>query len=146
MKKNWHLLGLLTVIFGLTACQDHYYIENEFHGMWQVTSITNKNTGEVSEPQGSLYYSFQRSMVRLSNKSSIPEVMVNYVSYFDIIAPDSIGMGEFVFSSVKEDEKVPIENLHKFGIYQDYTTFGVKHNKNKLVLNSEESLIELRKY
>ena len=146
MKKNWHLLGLLTVTLGFTACQGHYYIENEFHGMWQVTSITNKNTEEVSEPRGSLYYSFQRSMVRLSYKSSIPEVMVNYVSYFDIIAPDSIGMGEFVFSSVKEDEKVPIDNLHKFGIYQDYTTFGVKHNKNKLVLNSEESLIELRKY
>lgn len=146
MKREWHLLGLLTVILGFTACQDYYYIENEYHGMWQVTSITNKNTGEVSEPQGSLYYSFQRSMVRLSNKSSIPEVMVNYVSYFDIIAPDSIGMGEFVFSSVKEDEKVPIENLYKFGIYQDYTTFGVERNKDVLKLSSDSSSIVLRKY
>ena len=147
MKRTWHLIGILTVILGLAACQKSYYIEHELHGIWQVTSITNKSTGETSNPQGQLYYLFQRSMVKLGYKHlNIPEAMEYYLSNFEFITSDSIGMGGFVFGSIKEEEKVPVENLHKFGIYQDYTIFGVKHNKDELELSSEKSLIVLRKY
>ena len=147
MKRKSYLIGVLTIALGLFSCQRFYYIEHDLHGIWQVTSITDKCTGEVRNPQGQLYYSFQRSMVKLGYKQlDIPEEMSYYLSNFDFVTSDSIGMGEFVFGSIKEEEKVPIENLHKFGIYQDYTIFGVKHDKDKLELSSDKSLIMLRKY
>lgn len=147
MKKQLYLLLLSVFMLCFAACKDCYFVESDLHGLWQVTSITNKSTGEVTDPQGTLYYSFQRSMVKLGYKyPNIPEGMVYYVSCFDFVTPDSIGMGEFVFSSVKEDKKVPIENLHKFGLYEDYTIFGFEHNRNSLRFSSDEVLIELRKY
>ena len=135
------------IMLCLSSCRDCYYIENDLHGIWQVTSIVNRGTGEVIDPQGLLYYSFQRSMVKLGYKqSSMPESMVNYISNFDIIAQDSIGMGGFVYSSVKEDRIVPLDSLRRFGLFQEYTVFGVDNNKHELKLLSDSSLIELRKY
>lgn len=147
MRKYLYLLGILTFTLGFISCRDCYYVENDLHGIWQVTSIENKISGEIVNPHGVLYYSFQRSMVKLGFKYlDIPEGMVNYISHFDFLTPDSIGMGEFVFYSTKEDVKVPIDSLHKFGIFQDYTIFGVEYNKHILKLSSEKSLVVLRRY
>ena len=153
MKRLVYLLGILVFTMNVASCGDCYYIENDLHGMWQVTSIERLSTGEISEPQGRLYYSFQRTMVMLGYKHiGIPEIMTNVIGHFELIATDSIGMGNFRVSTtgegdyVDKEHKIPVESLHKFGIYQDYTTFYMEQSKSKLIFTSDSARIVLRRY
>ncbi len=153
MKRNHYLSVILILILGLTSCKDNYYIENNLHGMWQVISVERLSTGEISESQGQLYYSFQRTMVKLGYKdTNILENMVNYIAHFDLITSDSLGMGYFRNGTTGEgdfvniENRVPLQSLYKFGIYQDYTTFYKQQSKQELILTSDSARIVLRKY
>jgi hypothetical protein len=135
------------------SCEDCYYVENDLHGLWQVTSVERFSTGEITEAQGELYYSFQRTMVMLSDVDlDVPNKLKRYIAHFDLLASDSIGMGDFRKRTtgegnfVNQEEEIPLDSLHKFGFYQDYTTFHMERSKQKLVLTSDSACIVLRKY
>lgn len=153
MKRALYLLSLLVAMFCLGSCKDNYYIENELHGMWQVTSIERFSTGEVTDPQGRIYYSFQRTMVMLGHKSSdIPESISNCIAHFDIITPDSIAMGDFRVSTtgegdnVNKEHKISLSYLNKFGLYTEHTKFHMQRVKRMLSLTSDSAHIVLRRY
>lgn len=153
MKKNQYLIaGALITLLCATSCKDNYYIENDLHGVWQITSIENLSTNEITEAQGDLYYMFQRTMVMLCHKYQTPETMSRVIAHFDFIEPDSIGMGDFrVYTTgegnnVNDEVKVSVSSLNKFGIFQNYTTFHLQQSKQKMTLTSDYSRIELRKY
>jgi hypothetical protein len=121
--------------------------------MWQVTSIENLTTGDISKANGELYYMFQRTTVVLYYKRpDTTEGMARYITHFDLTEPDSIGMGPFRYYSTGEgnlasqEKIVPLGSLNKFGIYQDYTTFSLQQSKQKMTLTSDYARIELRKY
>lgn len=147
------LLGLLSLILCFVSCEDNYYIENDLHGLWQVTSVERFSTGEITEAQGQLYYSFQRTMVMLSDVDlDIPNKLKRYIAHFDLLASDSIGMGDFRIRTtgegdfVHQETPIELELLHKFGLYRDYTTFHMEQSKQKLILTSDSACIVLRKY
>ena len=146
--KSRHILPLLVSLLCFSACKDSYYIEHDLHGMWQVTSIEKLDTNQVVEVyDGQLYYFFQRTMVMLGYKHSDDSWIVNrYVAHIDFVASDSVGMGDFRGADDKYEEKIPLKHLHKFGLYQDYTTFCVEKNRQKLILTSDSVCIRLRKY
>lgn len=154
MRPSLYSLGILLVTtLCISSCRDNYYIENDMHGMWQVMSVERFSTGEVTESQGKLYYSFQRTMVMLSDIDlEIPNRLKRYIAHFDLVAPDSIGMGYFRIRTtgegdlVEQEDTVELETLNKFGIYQNYTTFHMAQNKQKLVLTSDSACLVLRKY
>lgn len=152
MRRLLYLL-LLIPLLCTVSCRDSYYVENDLHGMWQVISVERFATGEVTEAQGLLYCMFQRNMVSLCYKQiNVPEIMIHYISHFDFVAQDSIGMGYFrkyttgEGSLVEDEIKIPLNKLNKFGIYQDYTIFRMNQSKQKLVLTSDSACITLRKY
>ena len=151
--RLYRVLIVFVIIFSLVSCKDCYYIENDLHGVWQVTSTEQLSTGNVIQPAGTLYYMFQRSMVKLcENHLDIPESMTAYNAHFDIIVHDSIGMGYFRESTtgegdyVNHEAKVSLEKIHKFGFYQDYTVFHMQLSKSHLVLTSDSARIVLRRY
>ena len=137
----------------IISCGNHYYIENDLHGMWQVTSIENILTGEVSDGKGELYYMFQRSMVLLYYKQQYANGgNERYISHIDIVEDDSIGMGYFrVYTTgegdfVNQEVKASLDSLRKFGLFNDYTTFRMNQSKQKLLLTSDSARIVLRRY
>lgn len=149
---EYMLTGLIFMLT-LTSCKDNYFIENELHGMWQVISVENLFTGDVAEVKGNLYYSFQRTMVMLSDVDlDMPNNLKRYIAHFDLAEADSIGMGDFRYRTtgegnfVQQEKKIPLEFLHKFGIYQDYTMFHMEQSKKELILTSDSACIVLRKY
>ena len=151
-ERFYNISGILFIILCMTSCQKYSYIENELHGMWQVTSVEEFSTGEITEAEGRLYYSFQRSMVMLGyKKPTIPvgQMMQHYIAHFDL-STDSIEMGDFRIYSptgvIEQETKVPLNDLYKFGLYQDYTTFHMQLSQRKLILTSNEARIILRKY
>lgn len=153
--KSLHIYvtGLLAFMSCLTSCRNNYYVENDLHGVWQVISIENLSTDEIIEPQGTLYYLFQRTMVSLCyNYLDVPEKMTNVIAHFDVIALDSIGMGGFRVYTTGEGENINLEvnvsvgSLNKFGIYQDYTKFHVHQSRRTLTLTSDSARIMLCKY
>ena len=153
MKRYLYMVvGVLTTLLCATSCEDNYYIENDLHGVWQVTSIENLSTNEITEIPGDLYYMFQRTMVMLCQNYETPESMSRVIAHFDFIEPDSIGMGGFrVYTTgeganIHKENKVTIKSLNKFGIYQDYTTFHLVQSKQRMTLTSDSARIELRKY
>ena len=153
MNYRLYILGVLLAILSFISCKDNYYIENDLHGMWQVTSIYDFSTDETINPKGTLYYLFQRSMVSLCyNHLDIPERIDEFIAHFDLMGSDSIGMGDFRYSTsgegdkVNKETKVPISSLIRFGIYQDYTIFHMQQSKKKMVLTSDSACIVLRKY
>ena len=153
MNYRLYILGVLLAILSFISCKDNYYIENDLHGMWQITSIQKSSTGEVVKPKGTLYYLFQRSMVSLCyNYLNVPERIDCYIAHFDFIESDSIRMGQFRVSTtgegdnVNKEEIVGVESLYKFGIHQDYTIFHMGLSKQSLILTSDSARIVLRKY
>lgn len=153
MRCRLSILGVLTSVFCIISCEDNYYIENDLHGMWQVTSVEKITGGESTEYSGLLYYSFQRNIVMLSyNHSNAPENMTRYIAPFELIGIDSMGVGEFRYYTtgegdyVNQELQVPLDSLIKFGICQPYTSFQMKLSKHKLILTSDSACITLRKY
>ena len=146
--KKLYTIFTASIVMLLTSCQEYSYIENELHGFWQVTRVENILTGESTEAQADLYYSFQRSMVMLNYKSPTKpsgQMMTQYITTFDLSA-DSITMGDFRIN-MEYDKKVAIEALYKFGIYDEYTTFAWDiEKKHTLILTSDKARITLRKY
>ncbi len=73
------------------------------------------------------------------------QMMTQYITTFDL-STDSITMGDFRIN-MEYDKKVAIEALHKFGIYDEYTTFAWDiEKKHTLILTSDKARITLRKY
>ena len=153
MRRLLCWLSIWAFALNIISCKDNYFVENDLHGVWQVTSVERLSTGEVTKSAGDLYYMFQRSMVMLGYKHlGVPERMTRYITHFDLVGVDSIGMGDFRYYStgegdfVNQEFKVPLEDLSKFGLFQDYTMFGMELLKQKLFLVSDSARIELRKY
>lgn len=148
MKKQIYKLLALLIIILISSCES-YQIHGNLDGFWQVTSIENKQTGEVTHSKGDTYYSFQRELVLISYVSpNIPtgQMKENYVAYFSH-ENDSIFMTDFRRIYVDKDEPVTLSKLEKFGLYDTFNNFQVeKLDKNNLVLNSNRAIITLQKY
>lgn len=147
------ILGALVSVLCLTSCKENYYIENDLHGVWQITSVERLSTGDINPTKGELFFMFQRTMAALcENYINTPEGISRVIAQFDPIEPDSIRMGNFRVYSTGEgnninlETKVSISSLNKFGIYQDNTTFHLQQSKQKMTLTSDSARIELRKY
>lgn len=148
MKRQTYKSLALLIIFLISSCES-YQIHGDLDGFWQVTSIENKQTGEITHCKGDTYYSFQRELVLISYVSpNIPtgQMKENYIAYFSH-ENDSIIMTDFRRSYVDKDEPVTLSKLEKFGLYDTFNKFQVeKLNKKNLVLNSSKTRITLQKY
>lgn len=146
MKKYiYKTLVLLTIM--LASCES-YLIHGDLDGFWQVTSIENKQSGDITECEGDIYYSFQRDLVLISYVSpDIPEGQMkeNHIAYFTY-ENDSIIMTDFRIY-LENGKQTPLSQLEKFGLHEEFNTFLVERLDSKsLILNSERTRIVLRKY
>lgn len=147
MKKiNILLFTIITLLH--SSCQEYSYIENELHGLWQITTVEDKATAEITEAQGELYYSFQRNMVVVSyNSPTKPTglMMTQYNSDF-LLEGDSIHINDFRIYQ-EYDKKAPLQALKKFGIHGEHTTFHIERpNRKCMILESEQARVALLKY
>ena len=148
MKRQIYKLLALLIIILISSCES-YQIHGDLDGFWQVTSIENKQTGEITECKGDIYYSFQRDLVLVSYVSpNIPtgQTKKNYIAYFTH-ENDVITMTDFRIYIDKEATQVPLPKLEKFGLYDTFNRFLVeKLNNNSLILNSDKARIVMKKY
>lgn len=147
-KKQTIFLMVISLIC-YSSCKENSYIENEMHGLWQVSTIEEFVTGEIIQGEGNLYFSFQRNMMILGYRNESKPIGTGlsgqYICEFDLMG-DSIRMGDFRNRGNLES-KVPLKNLHRFGIYDEYTTFAIERpNRSLLVLKSDKAHITMRKY
>ena len=148
MKQNiYTLLRLFTIV--LTSSCESYLIHGDLDGFWQVKSIENKQTGDVTYCNGDTYYSFQRDLILVSYvlpSTPVGQVKENYIAYFTHVN-DSISMTDFRIYLNREGKQAPLSKLEKFGLYETFNNFCVEKLDNKsLILNSNKSHIVLRKY
>lgn len=148
MKKYAYiLLTLLTALFA-SSCES-YLVNGDLDGFWQARSIEDKQSGEITQCKGDIYYSFQREIVLVSYVSpTIPvgQIKENHIAYF-CMENDSITMTDFRIYLDKEATPTPLSKLEKFGLYEKYNKFHVeKLTGESLILNSERTRITLRKY
>ena len=143
----YKMLTLATIIL-ILSCES-YLIHGNLDGFWQVTSIEDKQSGNITYCKGDTYYSFQRELVLVSFVS--PEVPTgqmkeNYIAYFSY-NNDSIAMTDFRIYHDPDGAQAPLAKLEKFGLYETYNTFFVeKLSNSSLILNSKGSRIVLKKY
>lgn len=147
MKRQIYTIMTLFVLV-LTSCES-YLVNGDLDGFWQVKSIEDKQTGNITHCKGDIYYSFQRELVLVScTQSSNPtgQMKENYIAYFTH-ENDTITMTDFRIYLDKDGKQAPLQNLEKFGLYELYNVFYVEKLNNKvLVLNSSKSRITLLKY
>ena len=114
-----------------------------------MTSIEDKESGNIINSQGDTYYSFQRELVLLTYVSpDIPtgKIKDTYIAYFTH-SNDSIAMSDFRIYKYVDGTQAPLAELEKFGLYEKFNTFSVeKLDKRSLILDSDRSRIVLRKY
>lgn len=148
MKKYTYILTVLFTTLFASSCES-YQIHGELDGFWQVQSIENKQTGEITQCKGDTYYSFQRDLVLVSYVSpNIPtgQTKENYIAYFTH-ENDVITMTDFRIYIDREGKQAPLSKLEKFGLHETFNTFYIeKLNNTSLILNSEKRRIVLRKY
>ena len=147
MKRQIYKSLALLIIILISSCES-YQIHGDLDGFWQVTSIENKQTGEITHCKGDTYYSFQREMVLISYVSpNIPtgQMKENYIAYFTH-ENDVITMTDFRIYIDREGKQAPLSKLEKFGLYETFNTFDVeKLNNGSLILNSDKARIVLTK-
>lgn len=148
MKRHiYRLTALLFAAFAMSC--EHYLVNGELDGFWQVQEIEEKATGEVTRCNGDIYYSFQQELVLISYVShAIPtgQMKENYIAYFTY-GNDSIAMTDFRLYLDKDATQATLPELAKFGLYETYNRFQVeKLDSRSLILNSEKSRIVLHKY
>ncbi len=148
MKRQIYKSLALLIIILISSCES-YQIHGDLDGFWQVKSIENKQTGEVTHCKGDIYYSFQRELVLISYVSpNIPtgQTKKNYIAYFTH-ENDVITMTDFRIYIDREGKQAPLSELGKFGLYETFNTFNVeKLNNSSLILNSDKTRIVLTKY
>lgn len=148
MKRQIYKSLALLIIILISSCES-YQIHGDLDGFWQVKSIENKQTGEVTHCKGDIYYSFQRELVLISYVSpNIPtgQMKENYVAYFTH-ENDVITMTDFRIYIDKKAPQVPLSKLEKFGLYDTYNRFQIeKLCKNDLVLNTDKVRIVMKKH
>lgn len=148
MKRIIYKILILLTVISTSSCES-YHIHGDLDGFWQVSSIENKETGEIAQCNGDLYYSFQRELVLISYVSpNAPtgQMKENYIAYF-VHENDSIAMTDFRIYLDKNATQAPLSKLEKFGLYETFNTFLIeKLNRSSLVLNSDKVRIVLRKY
>ena len=136
--------------FVLTCSCESYLVNGNLDGLWQVQTIENKQTNEITDCKGDIYYSFQRNLIQLGYKypnKPIGHVMHHYISSFENFG-DSLFIEGFHYQY--SDSTGPVNNistLNKFGIYDSTTTFHIEElNKKSLILTSDKARITMRKY
>ena len=148
MKKYTYILITLFAVVFIASCES-YQIHGNLDGFWQVKSIENKQTGEIKQCKGDIYYSFQRELVLISYVSpNIPtgQMKENYIAYFTH-ETDVITMTDFRIYIDRDGKEAPLSKLAKFGLYDTFNTFRVeKLDKSSLILDSKEARIILRKF
>lgn len=148
MKKNIYRIILLLALMTISSCES-YQIHGELDGFWQVQSIENKQTGDITECKGDIYYSFQRELVLISYVSpNIPtgQMKENYIAYFTH-ENNVITMTDFRIYIDKNGKQAPLSKLAKFGLYDTFNTFDVeKLNNSSLILNSDKARIVMKKH
>ena len=148
MRRYIYKMLTLATIMLILSCES-YLIHGNLDGFWQVTSIEDKQSGNITYCKGDTYYSFQRELVLVSFVS--PEVPTgqmkeNYIAYFSY-NNDSIAMTDFRIYHDPDGAQAPLAKLEKFGLYETFNTFFVeKLSNSSLILNSKGSRIVLKKY
>lgn len=148
MKRIIYKILILLTVISTSSCES-YHIHGDLDGFWQVSSIENKETGEIAQCNGDLYYSFQRELVLISYVSpNAPTGLMkeNYIAYFTH-ENDSIYMTDFRIYLDRSGKQAPLSKLEKFGLYDTYNSFCVEELTSKsLILNSQKARILLRKH
>ena len=148
MKRIIYKILILLTVISTSSCES-YHIHGDLDGFWQVSSIENKETGEIAQCNGDLYYSFQRELVLISYVSpNAPTGLMkeNYIAYFTH-ENDSIYMTDFRIYLDRSGKQAPLSKLEKFGLYDTYNSFCVEELTSKsLILNSQTARILLRKH
>lgn len=148
MKKHIYKIWMTVFILLMTSCES-YLIHEDLDGFWQVQTIENKQTDNITDCEGDIYYSFQRDLVLLTyNLPNRPtgQIKEHYISYFTH-ENDSISMGDFRIYLDKDATQAPLSKLEKYGIYDIITTFYVEElNKKTLIISSDKARIKMRKY
>jgi hypothetical protein len=148
MKKNIYRIMLLLALMTISSCES-YQIHGDLDGFWQVSSIENKETGNITYCNGDTYYSFQRELVLVSYilpHRPVGQMKENHIAHF-AYENDSIYMTDFRIYLDREGKQTPLSELEKFGLYELYNTFAVEElNSSSLVLSSEKTRISLKKY
>ena len=112
MKKNIYIL-LTTLFTILTTSCESYQIHGDLDGFWQVQSIENKQTGDITQCKGDIYYSFQRDLILISYVSpNIPtgQMKKNYIAYFTH-ENNVITMIDFRIYLKREGKQTPLSKL-----------------------------------
>ena len=148
MKRQIYKSFALLIIILISSCES-YQIHGDLDGFWQVSTIENKETGDIIHCNGDTYYSFQRELVLVSYAS--PNILAgqmkeNYIAYFSH-ENDSIYMTDFRIYLDRSGKQAPLSKLEKFGLYDTYNSFCVEELTSKsLILNSQKARILLRKH
>lgn len=148
MKKYTYILIVLFTTLFASSCES-YQIHGELDGFWQVQSIENKQTGEITQCKGDIYYSFQRDLVLVSYVSpNIPtgQTKENYIAYFTH-ENDVITMTDFRIYIDRDGKQAPLSKLAKFGLYETFNKFQIENLcKNDLALNTDKVRIVMKKH
>lgn len=133
MKKIKHILIIMAIacVVAATATSCRKMPENgDLDGQWQIMSI-EYNDGTMSNPKG-MYYCLFRSVVNLTSRTHATQ------------------SGNLHYKDRKLTLSMPYSTaamLEPWGMNSAETTFSVKQlSKDKMTLESDYSLIELRKF
>ena len=84
MKKNIYRIMLLLALMTISSCES-YLIHDDLDGFWQVSTIENKETGDITYCNGDTYYSFQRELVLVSYilpHRPVGQMKENHIAHF----------------------------------------------------------------
>lgn len=150
MKR--YVLYIIGVCLLLAGCDTHTSDNGELDGFWQVTTMENLQTGEVTDGRShQLTWAFQGDFLMLNADRNTSSYKKEYILSFEHEG-DVLALSDPYYSDRfgEESDDVPMETaepLNLFGIYHLNELFRVVQLDGKaMCLESEVMRLYFRKY
>lgn len=131
-------LAALSLPLALLLCSCHpFETPGGLEGMWQVQTVTDKNTGTITDVQNPYYYCFQIELMTLGHR---------FITTFSIDG-DSLRYEAFHPYSNNDDKRiVNLEEILPYDIERAPGAFAMKRKGAHLTLETSTKRLEFIKY
>lgn len=135
------MIAAVILTAGLSSCRKMSH-NGKLDGFWQVQTVENTATGEVSSPYPKHYYCLNLHVVNLK-VTDITATISGNMQYDKDASTVYMDFRSFPYVTEEENESA----LEEFGVYEKQVTFEiVKLDGKEMVLKSPQSVVRLRRF
>lgn len=135
------VIAAAVAIAAFSSCRKMSH-NGKLDGQWQIQSVENTETGEVTSPYPKHYYCLNLHVVNLKITDLSATISGN-MQYDKDASTVTMDFRSFPYSTEEANDRA----LGEFGVYENPVTFDIiELNDKEMVLKSPQSVVRMRRF